>query len=89
MKNRRLRSVEWECHQILCRIADRTRRQGNSMEILDKIEARISIVGLGYVGLPLAVAFAEAGFRVTGIETNPERVQEINLCVSYAPDGPD
>src|SRR5436309_8633352 len=36
--------------------------------------ARVSIIGQGYVGLPLAVAFAEAGFPVTGLDTDPDRV---------------
>src|SRR5438874_442518 len=36
--------------------------------------ARISIVGQGYVGLPLAVEFAQAGFPVTGLDTDPDRV---------------
>jgi len=37
-------------------------------------DAHIGVVGLGYVGLPLAVEFAQAGFRVTGIDINSERV---------------
>ena len=36
--------------------------------------ARVGIVGLGYAGLPLAMAFAEAGFDVTGIDLSRERV---------------
>ena len=36
--------------------------------------ARVGIVGLGYAGLPLAMAFAEAGFDVVGIDLNAERV---------------
>ncbi len=38
----------------------------------------IGIIGLGYVGLPLAVAFVEAGLSVTGVDTNPGRVAELN-----------
>lgn len=37
-------------------------------------EARIAIIGLGYVGLPLAVAVAESGFRVLGIDKDKRRV---------------
>ena len=37
----------------------------------------IGIVGLGYVGLPLAVAFAEAGQRVVGVDTNAARVSQL------------
>src|SRR2546422_1227355 len=36
--------------------------------------ARVSIIGQGYVGLPLAVEFAQAGFPVTGLDTDPDRV---------------
>ena len=39
--------------------------------------ARVGIVGLGYAGLPLAMAFAEAGFDVTGVDLSHERVQAI------------
>ncbi|MGQ9583967.1 MAG: nucleotide sugar dehydrogenase [Anaerolineae bacterium] len=60
-------------------------------ELLQRIasrQARVGVVGLGYVGLPLAVAFAEAGFRVTGIETNPDRVAQVLEGRSYIPDVP-
>ncbi len=36
--------------------------------------ARIAILGMGYVGLPLAVVFAEAGFKVTGIDPEVRKV---------------
>lgn len=45
--------------------------------------AEIGIVGLGYVGLPLALAFAEAGFNVTGIDSDKARVNKISRGVSY------
>jgi UDP-N-acetyl-D-glucosamine dehydrogenase len=50
--------------------------------------ARIVVIGLGYVGLPLAVSFARAGFRVAGLEMDPERVDQINRGVSYISDIP-
>lgn len=50
-------------------------------KITDK-EAGIGVIGMGYVGLPLAVAFSEAGFTVTGIDCNRERVRGINKGVS-------
>jgi UDP-N-acetyl-D-glucosamine dehydrogenase len=50
--------------------------------------ARIGIVGLGYAGLPLAMAFAEAGFRVTGIDLSEERVAAISGGRSYLVDVP-
>ncbi|MFQ5399785.1 MAG: NAD(P)-binding domain-containing protein, partial [Anaerolineae bacterium] len=54
--------------------------------LLQKIEARqatIGIVGLGYVGLPLAVAFAEQGFTVVGIDLDVEKVAAVNRGQSY------
>jgi len=59
--------------------------------LLEKIaarEAQVGVVGLGYVGLPLAVAFAEAGFSVTGLETDPDRVADVLAGRSYIPDVP-
>jgi UDP-N-acetyl-D-glucosamine dehydrogenase len=50
--------------------------------IKDK-SAEIGIVGLGYVGLPLALAFAECGFNVTGIDSDKDRVNKITRGVSY------
>lgn len=41
-------------------------------------EARLAVIGLGYVGLPVACMFAEAGFQVTGVEIRAERVARIN-----------
>lgn len=41
-------------------------------------EARLGIIGLGYVGLPVACRFAEVGFDVVGIDIKPERVARIN-----------
>ena len=52
-------------------------------------EARIGIVGLGYAGLPLALAFAEAGFDVTGIDLSDERVGAVNGGRSYLVDVPE
>jgi UDP-N-acetyl-D-glucosamine dehydrogenase len=50
--------------------------------------ARAGIVGLGYVGLPLAVEFARAGFRTTGIDLDARKVDAINHGTSYIPDVP-
>ena len=46
-------------------------------------EARVAVVGLGYVGLPLALRFSECGFRVTGIDTDAERVAMLASGKSY------
>src|SRR6185437_14474887 len=48
--------------------------------------ARVGIVGLGYVGLPLAVEFAKAGFTVTGIDLQQSKVDGINLGRSHVAD---
>jgi UDP-N-acetyl-D-glucosamine dehydrogenase len=48
--------------------------------------ARVGVVGLGYVGLPLAVEFAKAGFTVTGIDVNEEKVRRVNAGDSYVGD---
>jgi len=48
--------------------------------------ARAGIVGLGYVGLPLAVELGKAGFHATGIDLDPRKVQSINDGRSYIPD---
>lgn len=59
--------------------------------VLSRIQsraARIGIVGLGYVGLPLAVAFAEEGFEVIGIDVSPEKVYSLNRGQSYIADIP-
>jgi UDP-N-acetyl-D-glucosamine dehydrogenase len=51
--------------------------------------ARIGIVGLGYVGLPLAVAFSEAGFTVLGFDIQQQRVDRVNQGKSYITDVSD
>ena len=59
------------------------------MELRDKIrnkQARIGIIGLGYVGLPLAVEFAKAGFQVTGFDVDLAKVSSINNGHSYIGD---
>ena len=51
--------------------------------------SRIGIVGLGYVGLPLAVAFAEAGHEVVGLDVDPRKVEGINAGRSHVEDVAD
>ena len=51
--------------------------------------ARIGVVGMGYVGLPLGVAFADAGFDVLGFDVNSDRVATINAGRSHIPDVPE
>lgn len=57
--------------------------------LLEKIRQRtahVAVLGLGYVGLPLATVFAEAGFQVTGIDPDSEKVQALNRGESYIKD---
>jgi UDP-N-acetyl-D-glucosamine dehydrogenase len=51
--------------------------------------ARVGIIGLGYAGLPLAMSFAEAGFAVTGIDLNEERVRAVHERKAYLVDVPE
>lgn len=56
------------------------------MNLLSKIETKeavVAIIGLGYVGLPLAVVFAEAGFHTVGIDLDQSKVEAINRGESY------
>jgi UDP-N-acetyl-D-glucosamine dehydrogenase len=53
---------------------------------LEKKQARVSVLGLGYVGLPLAVVFAEAGFTVTGIDPDQRKVDTICRGESHIQD---
>jgi UDP-N-acetyl-D-glucosamine dehydrogenase len=55
---------------------------------IDARTARVGIIGLGYVGLPLAVEFAKAGFTVTGIDIQRSRVDQLNAGNSYIQDVP-
>jgi len=60
------------------------------MQILEKKlkdrKARIAVIGLGYIGLPLAVEKARAGFKVIGIERKKRRVDMVNRGENYIPD---
>src|SRR5258708_36917778 len=60
-------------------------------ELEEKIrtrQAKVGIVGLGYVGLPLAVEIAKAGFEVTGIDLSDSKIARINDGDSYIGDIP-
>lgn len=58
-------------------------------DLLEKISSksiRVGIIGMGYVGLPLATVFAKAGYHVTGFDVSTERVNQINRAHSYIED---
>ena len=67
----------------------RTRRSARTLPAerlsrrIENRSAHLAVIGLGYVGLPLAVEFAQAGFRVTGIDIDERRV-----AAAVAPDAP-
>ena len=59
------------------------------MNLKNKIEnreAQIGVIGLGYVGLPLAMEFVRAGFQVTGIDVDQEKVKKLNRGENYIQD---
>ena len=51
-------------------------------------QATIGVIGLGYVGLPLAVEFADAGFVVTPVDVDAAKIESIRAGISYIPDVP-
>ena len=53
---------------------------------IDRCNAKVGVIGLGYVGVPTMVACAQAGFTVTGIDVNQERVDSINAGNSFIQD---
>ncbi len=64
----------------------RSATQPHSEQLLAHIElrtARVAVVGLGYVGLPLAEAFCTAGFSVLGFDVDPDKVRKLRLGQSY------
>jgi len=61
----------------------------NLAEKIQKRNAKIAVIGLGYVGLPLAVACAETGFTVAGIDMDEKKVDSINRGKSLVQDVPD
>jgi UDP-N-acetyl-D-glucosamine dehydrogenase len=61
----------------------------NHQQLLERIRARkasIGVIGLGYVGLPLAVEFARQGFSVSGFDVDESKTSQINAGKSYIPD---
>ena len=62
------------------------------MELNKKIKdktAKIGVIGLGYVGLPLAIEFVQAGFNVLGIDIDEHKIKMINNGQNYIRDVDD
>ena len=57
-------------------------------ELIAKRQAVVGVIGLGYVGLPLAVEFASAGLQVLGFDMQPRKVERVNAGDSYIGDVP-
>ena len=57
--------------------------------LIKEKKARVAVVGLGYVGLPTAIAIAESGFEVTGIDINEQRVKQLNNNRSFIAEIPN
>ena len=53
---------------------------------LDRRQARLAVIGLGYVGLPLAIEFAKAGFTVYGLDVDGGKVAQLKKGRSYVGD---
>ncbi len=53
------------------------------LEQIKQKQARIGIIGLGYVGLPLVIEFGRAGFQVVGLDIDPAKVDQLNRGESY------
>src|SRR5258708_363372 len=68
--------------------AARTTSAARLSRRIENRTAHLAVIGLGYVGLPLAVEFGEAGFKVSGIDIDEGRVREIQKGRSYIQDVP-
>ncbi len=66
----------------------KTARMTELIGAIDERRAHVGVIGLGYVGLPLAVEFARSGFGVTGFEVSAEKVAILNGGESYIQDVP-
>jgi len=61
----------------------------HAIQLIEKLRnktARVAVLGMGYVGLPFATVFSEAGFEVTGIDPIPEKMETLNSGESYIMD---
>jgi len=76
--------------EVLNHIDERTSEIAAKLkERISKRTARVGVLGLGYVGLPLAVEFANAGFEVIGIDVQQSKVDQFNRGYSYIKDVDD
>lgn len=62
------------------------KKKNSLLKRINDRSARVVVLGLGYVGLPLAVVLAEAGYQVTGVDPDLEKVSLLNQGISYIDD---
>src|SRR4028118_1537464 len=74
--------------QMLERPAVEPAVETRPQERLARRQALVGLIGLGYAGLPLAVAFAEAGFPVVGVDLRRDRVESLSDGHTYVEDVP-
>ncbi len=67
---------------------DSNQRETRLIDDLNSQRARVGVIGLGYVGLPLLLDFAYAGFKVTGIDVDSERITNLRKGISHVVDIP-
>ena len=68
---------------VMTRTEPATASLSSTLERIHARTARISIIGMGYVGLPLALLFSEQRFPVTGFDIDPDKVKTLNAAGSY------
>ena len=68
---------------IIVSYVDETKKMNELISKLNNKSATIAIIGLGYVGLPLMLRYAEIGYKVIGIDIDPEKSKLISQGQSY------
>ena len=79
------------CVPVLKLLGEDSLVDTNSVPLIERLrarQARVGVIGLGYVGLPLAVEFAKAGFSAIGFDVDASKIEQITRGESYIPDVP-
>ena len=75
--------ISWYLCGFLCSVPAKIKIQIRKKYIHEKIFSKISVIGLGYVGLPLSLQFARSGVKVLGLDLDPKKVDSINAGKTY------